>query len=560
MTRSLTSSDQFLLRGSWTIGRCRNRTAHRLETKCLTEIKRLIKRGFAQLDIPMAMDGVYRCIDRISEFMGPILRGVYNYTGCHATVIIGGPMPKYSGELWTVQSVEKPNTECSVSCGVNRTAAADHWVHAKHVWTMTVTATRCSYLTMRPSSKEDNQDKDKEEVGCSCKERKVAMQKTGGGRWRGIVKERGVVKAQRGVKWGPWQHQGAAGAAGADNGADDCSGGEEGVGSGEGGACECASDEEEDEALIEVIVMVKRIAHHTRLKYARVYKHSQAVHITTKKAQLTSLNVVGNTVPTTTTPNSEPLPNQMPADMPAPQRSQHLNPGYTVPTPTTAASDSEPLLGQTHTTVMLDPPATASATPPVIDSESPKQIPEGRSLCPLQEGQPFPIGQDSAVEHARQAGEVLGPADLLVCLASAPAWFMDACGDIMKEGLGPHYNTVIAVWTRIKQASQFKQGPMNLPSKGHPKQIGAWITNVCSKHRMIPAGQQHTWWSGRGGGTHYSQSGDGKKEMEGVSSHPFISGDALSAGGDPTLQSSWEAAVGDVEGMVTYYEKFNKKF
>ncbi|KAJ7856111.1 hypothetical protein B0H14DRAFT_2579059 [Mycena olivaceomarginata] len=29
---------------------------------------------------------------------------------------------------------------------------------------------------------------------------------------------------------------------------------------------------------------------------------------------------------------------------------------------------------------------------------------------------------------------------------------------------------------------------------------------------------------------------------------------------DPVLKASWEAAVGDAEGMVTYYEKFNKKF
>ncbi|KAJ7801523.1 hypothetical protein B0H14DRAFT_2615197 [Mycena olivaceomarginata] len=193
-----------------------------------------------------------------------------------------------------------------------------------------------------------------------------------------------------------------------------------------------------------------------------------------------------DTAPTTTTPDNEPL-DQTPDDAPAPRRSRRSNPGYMVPTPTTT-SDNKPLPEQMRTTATPDPPTTASATPPVVNSESPNQIPEGRSsLRASQEGQLLPIGQDPAVERARHAGEVLGAADLLACPASAPAWFVDARGDITREGLGPHYNAVIAAWTRMEQASRFEQGPTNLTSKGRPKQVGAWITNARGKHGTTPA-------------------------------------------------------------------------
>ncbi|KAJ7697307.1 hypothetical protein B0H14DRAFT_3655974 [Mycena olivaceomarginata] len=49
-----------------------------------------------------------KCINAIPDFMAPILRGLEEHTGLHAVLIMGGPMP-------------------SVSNGVNRTAAADHW-------------------------------------------------------------------------------------------------------------------------------------------------------------------------------------------------------------------------------------------------------------------------------------------------------------------------------------------------------------------------------------------------------------------------------------------------
>ncbi|KAK6993081.1 hypothetical protein R3P38DRAFT_3224091 [Favolaschia claudopus] len=58
-----------------------------------------------------------RCIDNVGAFIAPILRGVNAATGLHATLILGGPIPEFGGEIRTVH----------LSYGQNRTAQADHW-------------------------------------------------------------------------------------------------------------------------------------------------------------------------------------------------------------------------------------------------------------------------------------------------------------------------------------------------------------------------------------------------------------------------------------------------
>lgn len=50
----------------------------------------------------------YRCIDHVSEFLGPILRGLQEFTGLHSVVILGGPVPKFGGDLRTMQYVYLP--------------------------------------------------------------------------------------------------------------------------------------------------------------------------------------------------------------------------------------------------------------------------------------------------------------------------------------------------------------------------------------------------------------------------------------------------------------------
>jgi hypothetical protein len=47
----------------------------------------------------------YRCIQQISNFIGPILQGLNAYTGLHAMLLVGEPMPALGGELSTLQYV-----------------------------------------------------------------------------------------------------------------------------------------------------------------------------------------------------------------------------------------------------------------------------------------------------------------------------------------------------------------------------------------------------------------------------------------------------------------------
>ncbi|KAK6974473.1 hypothetical protein R3P38DRAFT_2811852 [Favolaschia claudopus] len=58
-----------------------------------------------------------KCIDGVADFMGPILQGLYTHTGLHATLIMGGPIPTFGGELRTLH----------VSYGRNRTVSGPHW-------------------------------------------------------------------------------------------------------------------------------------------------------------------------------------------------------------------------------------------------------------------------------------------------------------------------------------------------------------------------------------------------------------------------------------------------
>ncbi|KAJ7175547.1 hypothetical protein C8R46DRAFT_1214018 [Mycena filopes] len=43
-----------------------------------------------------------KCIDVFGRFMAPIMKGVQEYTGLQGFVMLGGPMPRYNGEVGTV--------------------------------------------------------------------------------------------------------------------------------------------------------------------------------------------------------------------------------------------------------------------------------------------------------------------------------------------------------------------------------------------------------------------------------------------------------------------------
>jgi hypothetical protein len=44
-------------------------------------------------------------INHIGSFVAPILQGIFEQTGMHSVLVLGGPVPKYGGDLRTIQYV-----------------------------------------------------------------------------------------------------------------------------------------------------------------------------------------------------------------------------------------------------------------------------------------------------------------------------------------------------------------------------------------------------------------------------------------------------------------------
>ena len=159
---------------------------------------------------------------------------------------------------------------------------------------------------------------------------------------------------------------------------------------------------------------------------------------------------------------------------------------------------------------------------------------------------------------------------------------------ITKVDLGCHFDALIAVWTRLEYASRFEHSPNKLSTKGRPAQVGVWV--AAGRGKRVPpvvtdvaayAAQWGLWWDvlqpkwrkqdGKGAwiaGGEYGGTGQdwGPLYVWGVNgtltllASLYFWGCAVT---DPDLLV-WEAAVCDVtwmlEGMATYYEKFNRKF
>jgi hypothetical protein len=58
--------------------------------------------GFASMD---ESDKIYSAIDSLGSFVAPILQGIHERTGLNSVLLLGGPVPKYGGDLRTIQYV-----------------------------------------------------------------------------------------------------------------------------------------------------------------------------------------------------------------------------------------------------------------------------------------------------------------------------------------------------------------------------------------------------------------------------------------------------------------------
>ncbi|KAJ7612878.1 hypothetical protein B0H17DRAFT_1153271 [Mycena rosella] len=169
------------------------------------------------------------------------------------------------------------------------------------------------------------------------------------------------------------------------------------------------------------------------------------------------------------------------------------------------------------------------------------------------------------------------------------------CLVVSKQDLGCHFDALIAAWTRIEYASRFEHGPTNLSSIGCPAQLGAWIAGGRGRRGSMPvisditlfAEKWGSWWASLQPGWREKgrdrkwpiggEYGGGGKEWGplyqwGVNgtltllAALYFWGCAVKDGvrGSEAGMGEWEDAVADVtwmlEGMATYYKKFNRRF
>ncbi|KAK7019608.1 hypothetical protein R3P38DRAFT_3199258 [Favolaschia claudopus] len=200
-------------------------------------------------------------------------------------------------------------------------------------------------------------------------------------------------------------------------------------------------------------------------------------------------------------PSSSPPPLSQPPFVPPPPSSQPpaSSAGRRKSTRTTRASASQSKATDTPlpaTENVLESPSRLLSVPPATHAASS----DGANPVAAQ-GVSFP-----PVSHAAQAGVATvppppRPSDLSAsCPANAKPWFVDAHQAMTQVDLGCHYFALVAAWIRLEAASRFEHSPTNLPAKFRPKQVGTWIAN--SRRGPLPAVKDpvryakdwQTWW------------------------------------------------------------------
>ncbi|KAJ7457539.1 hypothetical protein B0H11DRAFT_1738317 [Mycena galericulata] len=202
-----------------------------------------------------------------------------------------------------------------------------------------------------------------------------------------------------------------------------------------------------------------------------------------------------------------------------------------------------------------------------------------------------PGGDATSASARNSAGAAVAPRPTLVpCPPKAPEWFVEGHAAITKVDLGPHFDALVAAWTRLEAASCFQNGPTNLPSRGRPKQVGTWIAGGRGKRGKEPkvtdpaayAVEWQAWWDSlqpawreKGLDGRWSwETGYGADNEWGALMQWGVNGSlsilaslyfwGCAVVDDPAGRVAWDAAACDVgwmlEGLALYYEKFKGRW
>ncbi|KAJ7435121.1 hypothetical protein B0H11DRAFT_2295729 [Mycena galericulata] len=572
-----------------------------------------------------------KCIDRVPEFLGPILRGIQEYTGLHSVIVLGGPMPKYGGDLRTIH----------VSYGRAQTAAAPHFPQwDKPRFNENVLKFMTEYLSVaftEESDAEDERHRKKRKTASTSTETPATIPTvtpasipsdfTG---WRyeqernaniqrnkqmalafraQIAEELGLPppkqnqpkalrkpKAKLPPAGPPRRSKRVSTAANAGMGGDsdpkdvDMEGG-----TGDGEDMSPMDDGPSGTSAgldVDMELGNGGDGQQTASKARRVNAPPKSMNAPTPPPppSLHAQVMSATQIPATQTGAVSETPSPGPAPMHAltasvPTATSCVSPVASTPRAATPpAKSAGPSLEAPTSTAppaktaapSLEAPATTTLTAPPTKTAAPStEAPATTTLT-------APLATTATPASVSNAPK---------CPPKAALWFVEAHAYLTRQNLGPHFDALIAAWIRIEAASKFEQAPTILPSRGRPKQVGMWIAAARGKRGGAdpkvpnPAAYEVEWkgwweslqpaWRKKddNGAWITEEYGEAGKEwgpltqwgVNGTLSilmSLYFWGCAVQDTAD--LEATWLSAVWDVtwmlEGMATFYEKFNRKF
>ncbi|KAJ6505488.1 hypothetical protein C8R45DRAFT_817264 [Mycena sanguinolenta] len=241
---------------------------------------------------------------------------------------------------------------------------------------------------------------------------------------------------------------------------------------------------------------------------------------------------------------------------------------------------------------LASPPLCLS--PPPLASLPPASLLPHRSAAPPDSVQPLALAPSPPLSVSLPPASSPPPSPPASspppCPANAPEWFSQAREQVTAKYLGPHFNAVLAAWTRVEAACKFENPAHKLSPKNRPAMVGTWITGARGKKQAPPTVRMEEvpaleldfwkWWGslqpewrvkGANGswviGEEYGGEWEDALLHWGVNSTLsvvaclFFWGCAVCESSD--LCARWETAVHDVAwilaGLAVFHEKFNKQ-
>ncbi|KAJ7886965.1 hypothetical protein B0H13DRAFT_1889025 [Mycena leptocephala] len=517
----------------------------------------------------------------LPEFVGPLLRGIQEYTGMHSVLIVGGPVPKFSGELRTIH----------VAYGRNHSAGSYTWPQwDKERFSEQVLDFMTEFLATAFTPQE-----------CAA---------------AALAPVAGLTGAQYTMpKEDDDDHSGSE----SDSDSDSFLESELELSSGE-------EDAEEDSR-----VRKKRKVDARSKSNAKAAENPTSIDTTASlpvpAAPAIWSNADGQTLDKVREANiarhralAEQLKQQFQEKYPDLQRPVPKKRGRKPKEPTAGPTRKSTRLGgdsaaddmrmdvdpdvvavegaAMHDGVAGDassPAAPLSMTQPSSDGDLMAQL-SNTSVSPITSSDhaSTPTTATTTTSTPVPAGGTMGPTvpPPPQCPTKAAPWFIHAHEQVTKEHLGCHFNAVLAAWIRVEAASKYESGPTTLGKTGRPEIITTWISRLrgkrtCDTSIADPAAYAVTWqnwwdtlqpkwrkkdtdgaWSMTGG---YGPNGNewGPLYQWGVNgtlslvASLFFWGCAVCQS-DGEMYGLWEKAVLDVgwmlEGLAIYYEKFNRRF